>query len=204
MLTCNKDTIKDVNKIGLKSFLLQSNTFQAVIIHNFIRPICHINMDLITAVLLLHKWIWPNISVISCPKKSKLAAHPAPLNCDLIHQTIDITSFCYSTKIAWYSCVLAPIQPPSIWRGRDWRYTQFLCQNSFRPQNQRRDLEARLEYLRNGPYNVVFHGVQPDWIEEEMADDIGQHCHLKLHFDIGARARSYRIRPRRRGYAKLG
>ena len=37
MLTCNKDTIKDVNKIGLKSFLLQSNTFQAVIIHNFIR-----------------------------------------------------------------------------------------------------------------------------------------------------------------------
>ena len=23
-----------------------------------------------------------------------------------------------------------------------------------------------------GPFNVVFHGIQPDWIEEEMADDI--------------------------------
>ena len=23
-----------------------------------------------------------------------------------------------------------------------------------------------------GPFNVVFHGIQPDWIEEEMDDDI--------------------------------
>ena len=31
-----------------------------------------------------------------------------------------------------------------------------------------------MEYLKNGPFNVVFHNMQPDWIEEEMADDIGQ------------------------------
>ena len=44
----------------------------------------------------------------------------------------------------------------------------------FIPQKQRRDLDARMEYLKNGPFNVVFHNMQPDWIEEEMADDIGQ------------------------------
>ena len=26
--------------------------------------------------------------------------------------------------------------------------------------------------MERGPFNVVFHGIQPDWIEEEMADDI--------------------------------
>ena len=44
----------------------------------------------------------------------------------------------------------------------------------FLPQRQRRDLDARMEYLKNGPFNVVFHNMQPDWIEEEMADDIGE------------------------------
>ena len=25
--------------------------------------------------------------------------------------------------------------------------------------------------IERGPFNLVFHGIQPDWIEEEMADD---------------------------------
>ena len=25
--------------------------------------------------------------------------------------------------------------------------------------------------MQNGPFNIVFHGIKPDWIEEEMADD---------------------------------
>ena len=25
--------------------------------------------------------------------------------------------------------------------------------------------------MQEGPFNIVFHGVEPDWIEEEMADD---------------------------------
>ena len=29
----------------------------------------------------------------------------------------------------------------------------------------------RKELLDKGPYNLVFHGIQPDWIEAEMDDD---------------------------------
>ena len=29
----------------------------------------------------------------------------------------------------------------------------------------------RMELLEKGPFNIVFHGLEPDWIEEEMADD---------------------------------
>jgi hypothetical protein len=32
-------------------------------------------------------------------------------------------------------------------------------------------VEQRLEMLENGPFNLVFHGVEADWIEEEMGDD---------------------------------
>ena len=54
----------------------------------------------------------------------------------------------------------------------------------FIPQKQRRDLDARMEYLKNGPFNVVFHNMQPDWIEEEMADDIGQLKVLSIIFKV--------------------
>ena len=47
-------------------------------------------------------------------------------------------------------------------------------------QRQRREFDARMEYLKNGPFNVVFHNMQPDWIEEEMADDIGQFSYTTL------------------------
>ena len=29
----------------------------------------------------------------------------------------------------------------------------------------------RKELMEKGPFNLVFHGIQPDWIEEEMDDD---------------------------------
>ena len=29
----------------------------------------------------------------------------------------------------------------------------------------------RKELMEKGPFNLVFHGIKPDWIEEEMADD---------------------------------
>ena len=28
-----------------------------------------------------------------------------------------------------------------------------------------------MQYINNGPYTIVFHGLEPDWIEEEMDDD---------------------------------
>ncbi len=31
--------------------------------------------------------------------------------------------------------------------------------------------KERLEALEKGPFNIVFHGLKPDWIEEEMIDD---------------------------------
>ena len=31
--------------------------------------------------------------------------------------------------------------------------------------------QQRKELLDKGPFNLVFHGIEPDWIEEEMADD---------------------------------
>ena len=32
-------------------------------------------------------------------------------------------------------------------------------------------MEQRKEFLDKGPFNLIFHGVEPDWIEEEMDDD---------------------------------
>ena len=32
--------------------------------------------------------------------------------------------------------------------------------------------QQRKELMEIGPFNLVFHGIQPDWIEEEMDDDI--------------------------------
>lgn len=32
--------------------------------------------------------------------------------------------------------------------------------------------KERQEQLDKGPYNLVFHGLEPDWIEDEMADDL--------------------------------
>ncbi len=29
----------------------------------------------------------------------------------------------------------------------------------------------RAEMLEKGPFNLVFHGIEADWMEEEMADD---------------------------------
>ena len=29
----------------------------------------------------------------------------------------------------------------------------------------------RKELMEKGPFNLVFHGIKADWIEEEMADD---------------------------------
>ncbi|TRY67395.1 hypothetical protein TCAL_02283 [Tigriopus californicus] len=31
--------------------------------------------------------------------------------------------------------------------------------------------EERMEFLQTGPFTIVFHGMEPDWIEEEMDDD---------------------------------
>lgn len=44
------------------------------------------------------------------------------------------------------------------------------------PRSEEEDQAAmtykdRLEALEKGPFNIVFHGIEPDWIEQEMADD---------------------------------
>ena len=31
--------------------------------------------------------------------------------------------------------------------------------------------QQRKELMEKGPFNLVFHGIKADWIEEEMADD---------------------------------
>ena len=31
--------------------------------------------------------------------------------------------------------------------------------------------QQRKELMEKGPFNLVFHGIKPDWIEEEMDDD---------------------------------
>ena len=31
--------------------------------------------------------------------------------------------------------------------------------------------QQRKELMEKGPFNLVFHGLKADWIEEEMADD---------------------------------
>ena len=43
----------------------------------------------------------------------------------------------------------------------------FLLQSELRKQQ----IEARKELLEKGPFNLIFHGVEPDWVEQEMADD---------------------------------
>lgn len=48
-------------------------------------------------------------------------------------------------------------------------YISFPC-FSQELEKQRRAKE-RLEAAQNGPFNIVFHGIKPDWIEAEMADD---------------------------------
>ena len=45
--------------------------------------------------------------------------------------------------------------------------TIFLLQSELRKQQ----IEARKELLEKGPFNLIFHGVEPDWVEQEMADD---------------------------------
>ena len=32
-------------------------------------------------------------------------------------------------------------------------------------------MEQRKELVDKGPFNLIFHGVEPDWIEAEMCDD---------------------------------
>ena len=32
-------------------------------------------------------------------------------------------------------------------------------------------MQQRKELMEKGPFNLVFHGIVPDWIEEEMDDD---------------------------------
>ena len=32
-------------------------------------------------------------------------------------------------------------------------------------------VQQRKELMEKGPFNLVFHGIVPDWIEEEMDDD---------------------------------
>ena len=32
-------------------------------------------------------------------------------------------------------------------------------------------MEQRKELVDKGPFNLIFHGIEPDWIEAEMCDD---------------------------------
>ena len=32
-------------------------------------------------------------------------------------------------------------------------------------------MEQRKQLVDKGPFNLIFHGIEPDWIEEEMDDD---------------------------------
>ena len=36
---------------------------------------------------------------------------------------------------------------------------------------RRQTIEQRKELMEKGPFNLIFHGVEPDWIETEMDDD---------------------------------
>ena len=41
----------------------------------------------------------------------------------------------------------------------------------FSIQEKRLTIEQKKELLDKGPFNLIFHGVVPDWIEAEMDDD---------------------------------
>ena len=38
-------------------------------------------------------------------------------------------------------------------------------------QDKRLTIEERKELVDKGPFNLIFHGLEPDWIEAEMDDD---------------------------------
>ena len=38
-------------------------------------------------------------------------------------------------------------------------------------ENKKLTITQRKENLEKGPHNLIFHGMEPDWIEAEMDDD---------------------------------
>ena len=38
-------------------------------------------------------------------------------------------------------------------------------------ENRKLTMEQRKQLVDKGPFNLIFHGIEPDWIEEEMDDD---------------------------------
>ena len=38
-------------------------------------------------------------------------------------------------------------------------------------ENQKLTMEERKQLVDKGPFNLIFHGIEPDWIEAEMDDD---------------------------------
>ena len=59
-------------------------------------------------------------------------------------------------------------------------------------QDKRLTIEQRKVDLDKGPFNLIFHGVEPDWIEAEMDDDpdfirdvIGQRMKTLIRDEVG-------------------
>ena len=65
---------------------------------------------------------------------------------------------------------------------------------------RRQTIEQRKELMEKGPFNLIFHGVEPDWIETEMDDDpefrrdvIEQKVKTLIRDGVSSSIRAYRI-----------